>query len=475
MSMCPSLRSRLLIGIFASLTLILGVVAWSSYFVGRHEAQEIFGARLATSARVLDALVARQVEHATIANPIVIALPRELELSRHGATTRYGQQYETKIAFQIWRDDGTLLVRSASAPTAPFAPYAPGFSKRVLNDELWQVFVLRSGDAWIEVAEKNEVREELSNDLGLAVMTPLVVGSALLLVVVNLIVLYGLRPLAELTTLIERKHPEKLAPIEISAVPRELSPVVKALNDLLNRVTQTMGRERRFIDSAAHELRTPLAALKIHAENAARAASDGERHQSVIRLLQGLDRLVKLAEQMLAYSRTQANDDHERREPVVVVDAVSEAIAALDPLWRAKSQRIKIAASARSEAAAVLAEPIKLKRLIHNLLDNASRYGPSGSEIEVAVDVVDQRLVLEVRNGGPMVPTELRERVFEPYYRLPNSGGEGSGLGLAIVKEIAAQHDAIVSLQSIDGKQGTAIKVSFPLHDIGRAMSAAAA
>ena len=475
MKIRPSLRTRLLIGIFASLSLMLGVVAWSSYAVGKREAQEIFGARLATSARVLEALVARQMEHATIANPVVISLPRELEFTEHGAATSFGHQYETKIAFQIWRDDGTLLARSASAPEVPFAPFAPGFSKRVLASELWQVFALRSGNAWIEVAEKNEVREELANDLGLAVMTPLVIGSAILLAVVNLIVLYGLRPLAELTAVIERKDPAKLAPIEISAVPRELSPVVKALNDLLRRVTQTIGRERRFIDAAAHELRTPLAALKIHADNAARAQTDVERHQSVNRLLQGLDRLVKLAEQMLVYSRTQANDDQERREPIVVADMVSESIAVLDTLLRAKSQRIKVMTAAGSEAATILAEPIKLQRLIHNLLDNASRYGPPGSEIAVALQTVNQSLVLEVSNGGPPIPVNLRERVFEPYYRLPNSGAEGSGLGLAIVKEIAGQHNAEVSLQSIDGHQGTLVTVTFPLYQVGCPMSAVAA
>ena len=472
--MPPSIRSRLLLGIFASLTVMLGVVAWGSYFVTSREAQEIFGARLATSARVLEALVARQVEHATISAPIVVALPKELELSEHGASTNYGQQYETKIAFQIWRDDGTLLARSGSAPTVAFAPYSPGFSKRQLNGELWQVFVLRSGSAWIEVAEKNEVREELTHDLGLAVMTPLIVGAALLLAVVNLIVLYGLRPLAELTAVIERKDPAKLVPIKVNPVPRELWPVVKALNDLLKRVTQTIGRERRFIDSAAHEMRTPLAALKIHAENVARAVSDGERQRSLTRLLQGLDRLVKLAEQMLLYSRTQATDDSERREPVVVAGAVSEAIAALDPLWRSKSQRIKVSAPAGIGLATIVAEPIKLQRLIHNLLDNASRYGPSGSEIVVAMEIIDQSLVLQVTNSGPMVPSELRERVFEPYYRLPTNVVEGSGLGLAIVKEIADQHKATVSLQSIDGKQGTVVKVTFPLHQMDSAMSAAA-
>jgi two-component system sensor histidine kinase QseC len=457
------------------LTVILGIVAWSSYYVARREAQEIFGARLATSARVLAVLVARQVEHATIASPIVISLPEELELSEHGAATADGQQYETKIAFQVWHGDGTLLARSASAPVLPFGPRAPGFSKRVLNGELWQVFVLRSGDTWIEVAEKNEVRQELVRDLGLAIMMPLTAGTLLLLAVVNLIVFYGLRPLAELTAAIERKDPATLAPIGVGGVPRELSPVVRALNDLLSRVNRTIERERRFVDAAAHELRTPLAALKIHAANAARAESTSERQQSGIRLFQGLDRLVKLAEQMLAYSRTQAGVDSERRVPVVVADSVSEAISALDPLWRAKSQRIKVLSRSDSELATILAEPVKVQRLIQNLLDNASRYGTPDSEIVVSLDLVDSRLILEVANGGPAVPVELRERVFEPYFRFAANGAEGSGLGLAIVKEITDQHGATVSLGSRGDNEGTVVRISFPLHEARYAPDAVAA
>lgn len=462
-----SIRARLLVGVFLSLVVVLGIALWASYAVSRHEAEEIFGARLATSARVLEALVARQLDHASLASPIVISLPKELELSGTEAGSEYGHPYETKIAFQVWREDGTLVARSASAPEMPFSAGPAGFSTRELNGELWQVFALRSGSSWIQVAEKNEVRDELVHNLGLAVMTPLFIGAMLLLIVANLLIIYGLKPLRELAASIERKEPTALARIEMSRVPRELAPVVESLNDLLARVHRAFEHERRFTDAAAHELRTPLAALRIHADNIARAESDADRQRSMDRLLQGLERTTKLAEQMLVYSRTQGDAEREERVPICLVDYVTETIAILEPLWRAKSQKVRLTTDTSVGDTLISGEPAKMHRLIRNLLDNASRYAPAGSDIDVRVSLQANGLVLGVANRGRIVPEELRERVFEPYYRVPGSGSEGSGLGLAIVKEIADQQRATITLASLNEIEGTVVTVNFPIAAVG--------
>ena len=131
-----SIRARLLIGILLALVIILGSAAWWSYEVTKHESEELFSARLATSARVLEALLARSVEHATIASPLVIALPQELELGSNDSGSALGHPYETKIAFQVWREDGTLLARSTSASVRPFSPNVAGFSMQKVEGEL---------------------------------------------------------------------------------------------------------------------------------------------------------------------------------------------------------------------------------------------------------------------------------------------------------------------------------------------------
>lgn len=455
-----SIRARLVASILIAMVVILGLTAVWSYEVAKHESEELFGARLATSARVLEAMVAPAVQDATLAAPLVIALPKELEYEAGEHGSALGHPYETKIAFQVWRDDGTLLMRSTSAPSVAFGPSVAGFSTQRVNGEPWHVFVLQSANIWVHVAEKNEVRDELLHDFGIAVMAPLVVGALLLLMLVNALVLYGLAPLKQLAASIHVREPESLGPIELTKVPTEVRGVVAALNDLLRRVALAFERERRFTDAAAHELRTPIAALKIHAENVARSANERERTHSLSRLMQALERTSRLADQMLAYSRTQNAADDEPRVSVDLRAIVREAVMQLEPIRLRKSQQVTVETGAADTR--IMGDPAKLLRLVFNLLDNASRYAPEQSTIEVVLERDSGMVRLSISNAGPAIPPELRERVFEPYYRVPGSGSEGSGLGLAIVKEVAAQHGASVRLEALDESGGTTVKVAFP-------------
>ena len=191
-----SIRALLLAGTSAALLAVLGAAAWLSFDGSQEEAEELFDARLATSARVLEALAARQLERATVAAPIVIALPRALESVGHDVPGPLGHYYETKIAFQIRDARGVLLARSASAPQAPFAPLEPGFLTRAFDARDWRVFTLHSGEVWIQVAERDDVRSELSEKLAFAAAAPLLAGIPLLLVLLSLLIGYGLAPLS---------------------------------------------------------------------------------------------------------------------------------------------------------------------------------------------------------------------------------------------------------------------------------------
>ena len=278
--------------------------------------------------------------------------------------------------------------------------------------------------------------------------------------------MYGLAPLRQLAANIQNREPESLGSIELEAVPTEVRGVVRALNDLLRRVALAFERERRFTDAAAHELRTPIAALKIHAENVARAANGRERAHSMDRLMQALERTANLADQMLAYSRAQNAADNAPRMPVDLRAVVRDAVMQLEPVRVRKSQRVSVKADGTDDAR-IMGDPTKIRRLVLNLLDNASRYAPEHSTIEVGVANESELVTLSVSNDGPAIPLELRERVFEPYYRVPGSGSEGSGLGLAIVKEVAAQHGASISLDSLDESSGTVLTVSFHALEAG--------
>jgi two-component system, OmpR family, sensor histidine kinase QseC len=456
-----SIRALLLAGTSAGLLAVLGPAAWLSYDGSEEEAQELFDARLATSARVLEALVARQIETATVASPIVISLPAPLETGSHDAPNPLGHYYETKIAFQVRDAGGRLLVRSASAHEVPFAPLAAGFSTQPIGDWTWRVFSLPSGGVWIQVAERDDVRAEMSSKIALAAVGPLLAGIPLLLVLLSLLIRYGLAPLSGLVRQIAVRHPGSVAPLELARTPAEIAPLVEALNGLLERVREALDRERRFTADAAHELRTPLAALKVHAQNAVRATSSAEREASLQRMLLGLERTVHLAEQMLAYSRAAALGEPARAERVALRALLAEAIDVTQAHAQARQATVHFAADSGAEQIAVRGDRQKLLSLLTNLLDNAVRYGPQGGRVEVALRQDSTGTSVSVTDEGPGIPVELRERVFESYYRVPGSGGRGSGLGLAIVKEIAQAHGARIELQDGPGKRGARAIVWF--------------
>jgi two-component system sensor histidine kinase QseC len=453
-----SILALLLAGTSAALLAVLGAAAWLSFAGSEEEAQELFDARLATSARVLEALVARQVEKATVAAPIVIALPGPLESESHDTPGPLGHYYETKIAFQVRGGGGRLLARSASAPEAPFAPLTAGFTTRPFAGENWRVFTLRSGDAWVQVAEKDEVRSELAEKLAFAAAAPLIAGIVLLLVLLSLLIRYGLAPLSALARQIAARQPGSVAPIELSRTPAEIAPLIDALNGLLGRVRDALERERRFTADAAHELRTPLAALKVHAQNAARATSAAEREASLARMLQGLERTVLLAEQMLAYSRAAAPGEAAQRERVALRALAREAAETVQP--RAQERRCTLELEVDSNVA-VIGERQKLLSLVTNLLDNAVRYGPEGGRVRLELRRERGAAVLAVSDEGPGIPAELRERVFASYYRMPGATGAGSGLGLAIAKEVAEAHGAHIAIEDGPGRRGTRVVVRF--------------
>jgi two-component system sensor histidine kinase QseC len=458
-----SILALLLFGTSLTLLVVLGAAAWISFDGAEEEAQELFDARLATSARVLEALVARSVEKATLAAPIVIALPGPLEAEDHDKPGPLGHYYETKIAFHVRDDGGRLLARSASAPEAPFAPLAAGFSTRSISGQDWRVFTLRSGDAWVQVAERDDVRGELAEKIAFAAAAPLLAGIALLLLLLSLLIRHGLAPLSALARQVAARRPGSVAPFTLARTPSEIEPLVEALNGLSARVRDALERERRFTADAAHELRTPLAALKLHGQNAARAASAAEREASLQRMLKGLERTVHLAEQMLAYSRAAAPGDASRQERVPLAPLLHEAAEGIQASVRERRCVMEIAESpAAATDGVVIGDRQKLLSLVTNLLDNAVRYGPEGGHVRAELGRESGAVVLAVSDEGPGVPTELRERVFESYYRIPGTGGNGGGLGLAIVREIADAHGARVAIEDSPGGRGMRVVVRFP-------------
>ncbi len=476
-----SIRTLLLAGTAFILLCVLGSTALLAVRAGQDEADELFDARLATSARVLESLLARQVEHATINAPLVMSLPDPLErpndrpdaatlyeslqdwlFGHHDVETPLGHEYETHIAYQVWGDDFggasyRLLARSSSAPDLPLAPMAQGFSDHDLDDGRWRVFTLHSGQVWIQVGERTDARAELSAKLGWATGAPLLVGLGVLLLLSGLLIGYGLAPLSEMAERIAGRSPRDDQPLLLSRVPAEIAPVLSALNALFGRVRDVLARERRFIDAAAHELRTPLAALRIHAQNARRADDPDKRNRSLDSLLEGVARSVHLTEQMLAHSRAGRGVQD---IPLSLRDVVRDAVAQRHPSCEASGHALALQAG--DDALTVIGDANSLSSMVGNLIDNAQRYAPAGTAItlELARDGDQARLV--VSDAGPGIPQDLRERVFEPYFRIPGSASSGSGLGLAIVREVVEYLGGQIALGEAESG-GLRIELRLPL------------
>ena len=453
-----SIRKRLLLGIFLSMIMILGGMGLAAHFVTEHESEEIFSARLATSARVLEVLAAKQLEHATINNPIIIELPDELEHQHSSTEEISGHPYESKISFQIWHSNGKLLAKSATAPDKPLGPMTEGFGKNQIGDDLWQVFKLKSGDVWVMVAEMDAVRGEMAGDLGVAIMTPLIIGSLLLLIVINLIAYRSLRPLQALANVIAARDPQSIKPIKLSKTPSELKPVIDELNHLLDRVQKAFKREQQFIDAAAHEIRTPIAALQLHIENAVNAKNDADRDQSLAEALNGLRRTTRLTEQLLTMSRVSGATDQEQQQVLSLDGICKEVVKNTKPLINQRGQTIELHVS---DDCLIHGEQHKIERVIQNLIDNASQYGAAQGLISVSLEKVSNAIHLVVSNDGDTIPQSEKIKVFDPYYRILGSKSFGSGLGLAIVKEIVQQHKGSIRIEDKSAGNGVQVIIEF--------------
>jgi two-component system OmpR family sensor kinase len=246
-------------------------------------------------------------------------------------------------------------------------------------------------------------------------------------------------------------------------------PLVSALNDLLARLGAALGRERAFMLDAAHELRTPLTALHLQMGALARAGTDAERLEATEALSAGVQRAIRLVEQLLSLSRQES-----RAEPArvrVALDQLArEVVAQLIPV--SDANRIDLGIS-ESQPVAVLGDPDALRTLLRNLVDNAVRYTPAGGRVDVAIlSSAEPRAIIKVVDTGPGIPPEDRLRVFDRFYRRPGTSPPGSGLGLAIVKSIADAHAATIMLDSGPGGAGLAVTVSLPLAPAGASSSA---
>lgn len=477
--MLTSIRQRLLFTLLTSIIVVGGFSIARSYVDARHEIQELFDAQLAESARIIQSQLLYLLQHdedhnlqeKLQDNPLI---PERASHQRHTGDDDHhdtevfliGHEYERKIAFQLRDRKGTILLRSASAPPFPLATgtvnsVPAGYSEQSIGNETWRIFSLwdASHRYLVQVGEQNAVRNELAGK----VSRRLIQGSVIALPLLAILIWYGigrgLAPLRKVAKEVARRDPRYLAPIEIGPVPDEIKPLATALNDLLQRLADALKQERRFTDDAAHELRTPLAALKTQAQVAVRATDASERERALQQIIRGVDRATHLLEQLLTLARLQYKTDQLRLEPVDLHRLVAELIADLAPQAMARQIGLELKGPQNVELAS---HPVSLSILIRNLLANAINYTPQGGRIEVELKPGADAVVLAIRDTGPGIDPDLLQRVFDRFYRVSGSDAEGCGLGLAIARQSAELLGATLQLRNRQDQPGLVAEVCLP-------------
>jgi len=289
----------------------------------------------------------------------------------------------------------------------------------------------------------------------MALMAPL------LMLAVGWIITRSLAPVQRMRREVAGRADDDLSPLPETDLPDEVRPLVQELNLLFQRVRGAFEAQKNFVADAAHELRSPLTALKLQAESLRRAGDEAGREAATLRLQQGIDRSIRLVGQLLALARQEATQTplDDPSGPVELEALIAEAIAAVLP--QAQQRHIDLGLAA-STPAQVQGQPAALHILLGNLLDNALKYTPAGGQVDVTLALADMAPVLTVEDSGPGIPEADRERAFDRFYRAAGAGAEGSGLGLAIVQTIAGRHGATVQLGRSQRLGGLRVDVQFP-------------
>ena len=400
------------------------------------------------------------------------------------------------VYFQVLGTRGELLAGERDLPLPPDDERDAGVDVRVRNGEIRGVDV-KVAYTWVpvplpgarpvlvQVAETMEKRSLLATEIVKGVMLPQFAMLPVAVLLVWLALVQAIRPLNRLEERIRARKPEDLSPIDGGAVPLEVAPLVDSVNDLLTRMKASIATQKRFLADAAHQLKTPLAGLRVQAEMAQReSASAEDLKQSLRQIGRASIRATHTVNQLLALARADSGDAVVPRGQCDLPELTMEVMRDLVP--RAIERHIDIGYEGLQPGALgvqLVGNPTLLKELIRNLLDNALNYTPSSTDspgvvtVRILADTFGKILVLQVEDSGPGVPERERERIFEPFHRLLGSGVDGSGLGLPIVREIARQHFGSVSVEDTRPGQmppGARFVVRFDVHAAATAQRTAA-
>ena len=414
-----SLRVRLLLALVAMLAVAAGIMGLLTYRSVLAETESLFDYQL------------RQM---------ALSLRDQGEISPDQASAFADEDLDFVV--QIWSIDGRSVYQSRLHSELP-ARAMLGLADVSVGGQTWRTFSVATPQRVIQVAQPLNIRERLAANAALHSVVPLLLIAPVLALVVWWVAKLTLRPLNTLATEVQARDGQSLAPLPTQSLPEEVSPLVGAFNELLHRLSQSLDTQRAFVSDAAHELRSPLTALKLQLQMLRRASDQPARDEATAALSSGIDRATRLVEQLLALARSEPGAPALVMEPLDLSEIVRQAVADTVPMALSRGVEFELFADRPVQ---VQGDRGTLSAMVRNLADNAVRYSPRGARVELRVVQEPGAAIVHVDDAGPGLPPSERERVFDRFYRRASNDEPGTGLGLAIVRSVASRHDGSVTL-----------------------------
>ncbi|WP_092274368.1 MULTISPECIES: ATP-binding protein [unclassified Duganella] len=438
-----SLRGRLLWFLLAAITMAAMAQAMIAYRSALNDADQIFDYHM---------------------QQMAMSLRSSATLTNKAADTAADPENDDLVV-QVWTPDGAQVFRSLSRAALPQRAVL-GFSNVKVNKTTYRVFSVQTSNQTVQVAQDMAVRQRMAGTLALRTVGPIAVMAPVLMLVVWWVVSGSLAPVSRVKRQVAARQADDLSPVSENDLPDEVLPLVQELNLLFVRVRTAFEAQQHFVADAAHELRTPLAALKLQVLSLERAPDEAARKVAVSRVTAGIERATRLVEQLLVLARQEGGIEEIKLEPVQLGELVKRVLGDMNGLAQARQIDLGLH---HADEVVVAGQQDALIILLRNLVDNAIKYTPAGGTVDVtlrrsvaATKNAKPRVLLSVEDSGPGIPPEERERVFSRFYRVPGSPAGGSGLGMAIVQSIAERHGGVLTLAQSERLGGLQVNVDFP-------------
>ncbi|HKW83898.1 MAG TPA: ATP-binding protein [Burkholderiaceae bacterium] len=417
--MFNSIRVRLLLSLLAMLALAAVAMGLVTYRGVLAQTEELFDYQL------------RQM---------ALSLRDQGEIASSEAGALADEQLDFVV--QIWSVDGRSIYASRKHSSLPERALL-GFADIRVEGQVWRTYGVATRERVIQVAQPLQTRRRLAADAALRSIAPMLYIAPLLALAIWWIAAQTLAPLRRVAASLRERDEQSLQPLATEGLPEEVAPLVSALNALLQRLAGSRDAQRAFVADAAHELRSPLTALKLQLQLLQRAPDANARDAAIATLGEGIERAARLVEQLLALARSEPGAGAAAFERTDLSALVRRAVSDVVPLAHARGSTLELFAD---EQVDVLGDPAALSALARNLADNAVRYSPAGARVELRVGNDAGAPTLQVDDSGPGIPRDERGHVFDRFYRRASSTEPGTGLGLAIVRGVAERHGATVEL-----------------------------